>query len=107
LIIGFLVLPLVWSFPEALVTAELATAFPKDAGYVAWVTAAFGLFWGFQVGNWALPGVSGRHLGPCWGSQLGIWALLGISGRHLGPFRVSGWHLSAFGDFTLASPLSS
>jgi amino acid transporter len=50
LILGFLVLPLVWSVPEALVTAELATAFPEDARYVAWVTAAFGSFWGFQVG---------------------------------------------------------
>ena len=46
---GFFLFPFVWSVPEALVTAELATAFPEDAGYVAWVTAAFGPFWGFQV----------------------------------------------------------
>ena len=39
-LLGFIVLPLVWSVPEALVTAELATAFPEDSGYVAWVTAA-------------------------------------------------------------------
>jgi amino acid transporter len=31
-------------------TAELATAFPENSGYVAWVTAAFGPMWGFQVG---------------------------------------------------------
>lgn len=49
-ILGFLVFPLIWSVPEALVTAELATAFPCDAGYVSWVTAAFGPFWGFQEG---------------------------------------------------------
>lgn len=48
-ILGFTVFPLIWSVPEALITAELATAFPEDAGYVAWVTAAFGPFWGFQV----------------------------------------------------------
>lgn len=29
--------------------AELATTFPENSGYVAWVTAAFGPFWGFQV----------------------------------------------------------
>ncbi len=31
-LIAFLVLPFVWSLPEALVTAELATAFPEDSG---------------------------------------------------------------------------
>lgn len=48
-ILGFLLLPIVWSVPEALITAELATTFPENSGYVAWVTAAFGPFWGFQV----------------------------------------------------------
>lgn len=48
-IVGFVVLPIIWSVPEAMVTAELATAFPENSGYVAWVTAAFGPFWGFQV----------------------------------------------------------
>lgn len=89
-IIGFLVLPFIWSMPEALVTAgawrvekdgatqpgssragsarvrrasapplppahaaELATTFPENSGYVAWVTAAFGPFWGFQASLWA------------------------------------------------------
>lgn len=49
-LLGFAVFPLIWSVPEALVTAELATAFPDDAGYVSWVTTAFGPFWGFQEG---------------------------------------------------------
>ena len=31
-LVGFVVLPFVWSLPEALVTAELATAFPEDSG---------------------------------------------------------------------------
>lgn len=49
-LLGLLILPLVWSIPEALVTAELGTLFPDDSGFVAWVTAAFGPFWGFQEG---------------------------------------------------------
>eukprot|EP01006_Ploeotia_vitrea_P000440 TRINITY_DN103058_c0_g1_i1.p1 TRINITY_DN103058_c0_g1~~TRINITY_DN103058_c0_g1_i1.p1 ORF type:complete len:598 (-),score=30.08 TRINITY_DN103058_c0_g1_i1:812-2605(-) len=48
--LGFLILPLAWSVPEALITAELGTMFPEDAGYVAWVTAAFGEFCGFLEG---------------------------------------------------------
>jgi len=52
-VLGFIVLPIIWSVPEALVTAELATAFPEDSGYVAWVTAAFGPYWGFQEGFWS------------------------------------------------------
>jgi amino acid transporter len=48
-IVGFVVLPVVWSVPEALLVAELSSAFPEDSGYVAWLSAAFGPFWGFQV----------------------------------------------------------
>ncbi len=58
-ILGFVVFPLIWSIPEALMTAELATAFPENSGYVAWVTAAFGPMWGFQEGYWSwLSGVA-------------------------------------------------
>jgi len=64
-ILGFAVLPLVWSVPEALIAAELATAFPENSGYVAWVTAAFGPFWGFQEGLWSwLSGVSDNAIYP-------------------------------------------
>ncbi len=28
--LGFLILPFVWSVPEALITAELSTAFPEN-----------------------------------------------------------------------------
>lgn len=38
-LLGFVFLPLVWSIPEALVTAELSTTFPEAAGCVAWVSA--------------------------------------------------------------------
>jgi len=64
-ILGFLIFPIVWSIPEALITAELATAFPENSGYVAWVTAAFGPFWGFQEGLWSwLSGVTDNSLYP-------------------------------------------
>lgn len=49
-LLGFLVMPLVWSVPEALVAAELGTTFPCNSGHVTWVTAAFGPFWGFLEG---------------------------------------------------------
>lgn len=49
-LLGFLILPALWSLPEALVTAELASAFPTNAGYVAWVSAAFGPAAAFLVG---------------------------------------------------------
>lgn len=58
-VLGFCILPLLWSVPEALITAELATAFPENSGYVAWVTAAFGPFWGFQVSPLTTREISG------------------------------------------------
>uniref|UniRef100_A0A7N0TMI3 Uncharacterized protein n=1 Tax=Kalanchoe fedtschenkoi TaxID=63787 RepID=A0A7N0TMI3_KALFE len=51
-LLGFLIFPLLWSVPEALITAELATSFPENGGYVVWISAAFGPFWGFQEGLW-------------------------------------------------------
>ncbi|XVE49304.1 hypothetical protein DITRI_Ditri01bG0072200 [Diplodiscus trichospermus] len=51
-LLGFLIFPLIWSIPEALVTAELATSFPENGGYVIWISSAFGPFWGFQEGFW-------------------------------------------------------
>lgn len=61
---GFSLL-LVWALPEALMTAELATAMPEASGSVAWVTVAFGPFWGFQDGwlSW-ISGVVDNTLYP-------------------------------------------
>ncbi len=42
------VLPLVWSLPVTLMTAELSSAIPEDGGYYVWVERALGPFWGFQ-----------------------------------------------------------
>eukprot|EP00755_Sulcionema_specki_P028148 Sspe_Gene.89280::Locus_61074_Transcript_1_1_Confidence_1.000_Length_1660::g.89280::m.89280 len=62
---GFLILPLVWALPEALVTAELSSAFPEAAGFVAWVEEAYGPFAGFMEGymSW-LSGVTDNSLYP-------------------------------------------
>ena len=51
--LAFVLLPLVWSLPQALVTAELATLLPSNGGYVRWCTAAFG-----DLGGWII-GVNG------------------------------------------------
>ncbi|KAM3575234.1 hypothetical protein VYU27_002820 [Nannochloropsis oceanica] len=63
--VGLVVLPVLWSAPEALITAELAPAFPESAGSVAWVEAAFGPFWGWMKGflSW-LSGVTDNALYP-------------------------------------------
>lgn len=49
-LLAILVAPWLWSFPTALMTAELSSAMPEDGGYVVWVERAFGRFWGFQEG---------------------------------------------------------
>ncbi|KAI7980801.1 putative polyamine transporter [Camellia lanceoleosa] len=53
-ILGFLIFPFIWSIPEALITAELCTAFPGNGGFVIWADAAFGPFFGSLMGTWKL-----------------------------------------------------
>src|SRR5437879_11382266 len=50
-----LVIPLLFSVPMALATAEMSSAMPVEGGVYRWTRAAFGDFWGFQCGwwNWA------------------------------------------------------
>ncbi|CAD6246777.1 unnamed protein product [Miscanthus lutarioriparius] len=64
-ILGFLLFALIWSIPEALITAEMGTMFPENGGYVVWVSSALGPFWGFHKG-WAkwLSGVIDNALYP-------------------------------------------
>lgn len=64
-LLGFLVFPLIWSVPEALITAEMGTMFPEAGGYVVWVSSALGPYWGFQQGwmKW-LSGVIDNALYP-------------------------------------------
>ncbi|XP_048430851.1 probable polyamine transporter At1g31830 [Pyrus x bretschneideri] len=63
--VGFLVFPLIWSVPEALITAEMGTMLPEAGGYVVWVSSALGPYWGFQQGwmKW-LSGVIDNALYP-------------------------------------------
>ncbi|MEQ1690727.1 MAG: APC family permease [Gemmatimonas sp.] len=42
--------PLLWSIPETLLVAELASMLPEEGGYYRWVRRAFGPFWAFQNG---------------------------------------------------------
>ncbi|KAH9753651.1 putative polyamine transporter [Citrus sinensis] len=64
-LLGFLVSPIIWSVPEALITAEMGTMFPENGGYVVWVSSALGPYWGFQQGwmKW-LSGVIDNALYP-------------------------------------------
>jgi len=45
-----LLVPLIWSVPEALIVGELASMMPEEGGYYRWVDRAFGRFWAFQNG---------------------------------------------------------
>src|SRR5262249_13423631 len=47
-----LIIPLFWSIPVSLVSAELTTAMPVEGGFYRWSRAAFGDFWGFLAGWW-------------------------------------------------------
>ena len=51
-LIYLLVIPLFWSIPVSLVSAELTTAMPVEGGFYRWVRAGFGDFWGFLAGWW-------------------------------------------------------
>ncbi|XP_009355624.2 probable polyamine transporter At1g31830 isoform X1 [Pyrus x bretschneideri] len=64
-LLGFLVFAIIWSVPEALITAEMGTMFPENGGYVVWVSSALGPYWGFQQGwvKW-LSGVIDNALYP-------------------------------------------
>ena len=43
-----LVVPLLWSFPTALMIGELASALPEEGGFYVWVRRAMGPFWVYQ-----------------------------------------------------------
>jgi hypothetical protein len=74
-LLGFLVMPFVWSLQEALMTAELGTTFVEASGGVAWVEEAFGPSAGWISGylGW-IAGATGTNrpttssLGCEWGT---------------------------------------
>jgi amino acid transporter len=51
-LVFILVVPILFSVPIALATAEMATAMPVEGGFYRWTRAAFGDFWGFHCGWW-------------------------------------------------------
>ncbi|KAJ9183132.1 hypothetical protein P3X46_007037 [Hevea brasiliensis] len=51
-LLGFLIFPFIWCIPEAMITAELSTAYPGNGGYVMWADRAFGPFFGSLMGAW-------------------------------------------------------
>jgi len=50
--IFLLVVPLLFSVPIALATAEMTTGMPVEGGFYRWTRSALGDFWGFQSGWW-------------------------------------------------------
>src|SRR6201996_5893775 len=66
-----LVLPLIWSFPTALMIGELASALPEEGGFYVWVRRAMGPFWGYQEA-WLSLAASIFDMAICC-----IWNLLG------------------------------
>ena len=48
-----LLFPFIWSFPLCEMVGELGSIFPNEGGVYAWGRAAFGEFWGWQVGWWS------------------------------------------------------
>jgi amino acid transporter len=52
-LLALIVAPWLWALPQAMMASELATLIPEDGGYVIWVEAALGPFWGFQQGWWS------------------------------------------------------
>lgn len=75
-----LVVPVVWSVPEALIVGELASMMPEEGGYYRWVHRAFGPFWAFQNGwyTW-LYSLVDMAIYPVLFTQYLSWFLPGLS----------------------------
>jgi amino acid transporter len=70
-----LLIPLFWSVPVSLVTAELTTAIPVEGGFYRWVRAGYGDFWGFLAGwwNWSASWLLGGGYAVLFSDYLTIW----------------------------------
>ena len=110
--------PLVWSLPVSLAMGELASALPREGGYVEWVRRAFGPFWAFQVGWWSwinsfvdvavYPALFADYLRFWWPgmSPMGRWAVVLafvwiLTALNLAGVRVAGWSAVALGALAL------
>lgn len=84
------IVPIIWSTPLALMTAELSCMIPETGGHIFWVYRAFGPFWSFLNGVFTLacsifdtalfPAMFVDYLGyVIYGSWIGIptvWSLV-------------------------------
>src|ERR1700756_2348255 len=77
-----LVLPLFWSIPVSLVSAELTTATPVEGGFYRWVRAGFGDPWGFLAGrgNWCASFLLGAVYAVQFSDYLGFY-IPALTGR--------------------------
>jgi len=76
--IFLLVVPLLFSVPIALATAEMTTAMPLEGGFYRWTRAALGDFWGFQCGwwNWTGTFLMSASYGVAMADYLDAWVPL-------------------------------
>lgn len=70
-----LLIPLFWSVPVSLATAELTTAIPVEGGFYRWVRAGYGDFWGFLAGwwNWSASWLLGASYAVLFSDYLTAW----------------------------------
>lgn len=70
-----LLIPLLWSVPVSLATAELTTAIPVEGGFYRWVRAGYGDFWGFLAGwwNWSASWLLGGSYAVLFSDYLAAW----------------------------------
>lgn len=96
-LVGFALMPWIWSVQEALMTAELSAAFPEAAGGVAWVHAAFGDCAGFMTGylNW-LAGATDNAIYPVLFVEY-LLQMVGGSSDHLGAW----WRFVIFSSISM------
>src|SRR5216110_3396570 len=74
-------IPLLWSLPETLIVAELASMLPEEGGYYRWVHRAFGPFWAFQNGWWTwVYSLVDMAIYPVLFNQYLSWFVPGLSG---------------------------
>src|SRR5271169_4126878 len=70
-----IVVPLLFSVPIALATAEMTTVMPVEGGFYRWSRAALGNFWGFQSGwwNWTGTFLMSASYGVAMADYLNAW----------------------------------
>ena len=83
-LIYLLMIPLFWSIPVSLVSAELTTAMPVEGGFYRWSRAAFGDLWGFLAGwwNWCASFLLGAVYAVQFSDYLGFYLPWLIGWRH-------------------------